>query len=51
MEKLLTAKETAEILRISVRTLYRWIDAGKVPAKKIGEQYRFVEAQIEAMIQ
>lgn len=34
MEKVLSKKEAAEYLRISVRTLERWVAAGIVPCFK-----------------
>ena len=35
-DKLLTIEEVAEILRVSTRTVIRYIDSGKLKASKIG---------------
>lgn len=42
MEKLYTIKECAEVLSVSVRTIYRWIDEGRIPYIQLSEHvYRF----------
>lgn len=41
--KVLSIKEASKFLRISETTLYRNIKAGKVPAQKIGKQWRLSE--------
>ena len=35
-----TAQELADKLRVNVMTIYRYIDAGKLKAYKIGKEYR-----------
>ena len=35
-EKLLTVEEVADILRVSYRTVVRYIESGRLPASKIG---------------
>jgi len=37
MEKLLTLKETAKILRVSERTIMRYLKSGKLKASKAGQ--------------
>ena len=44
----LTVKETAEFLRVSEKTIYRWIRQGVIPAIKFQGQYRFDTKEIEA---
>lgn len=44
----LTVKETAEFLRVSEKTIYRWIRQGVIPAIKFQGQYRFDRREIEA---
>lgn len=44
----LTVKETAEFLKVSEKTIYRWIRQGVIPAIKFQGQYRFDTKEIEA---
>lgn len=44
----LTVKETAEYLKVSEKTIYRWIRQGVIPAIKFQGQYRFDRKEIEA---
>ena len=37
----LTVKSSARLLRVSEKTVYRWISAGKIPYHRVGNQYRF----------
>ena len=43
---LLTGHQVASILKISTRTLYRMIATRRLPALKIGGQWRVVESQL-----
>jgi excisionase family DNA binding protein len=49
MEKLLTLKETAKILRVSERTIMRYLKAGKLKASKVG-QWRIKESDLEIFL-
>jgi len=42
----LSVKDAAEILRVSEKTVYRWIKQGNIPAYRVNEQYRFNRAEI-----
>ena len=42
----LTIKETAEVMRISISTLRRYIKAGKVQTHRIGRKYLILETDI-----
>jgi len=46
-EKLFTAFEVAERLRLHVETVYRLIHNGALPALKVGRQWRFAEADLQ----
>jgi len=49
MDKLLTLKETAKILRVSERTIMRYLKAGKLKASKVG-QWRIKESQLNEFL-
>jgi excisionase family DNA binding protein len=44
--KLLNLDETAKLLRTGHEVLRRWSRAGKIPALKVGEEWRFDEDEI-----
>lgn len=46
MDKLLTIKEVAKYLRVSERSILRYIEAGRLKASKIG-QWRIKESDLE----
>ena len=39
-EEVLTVQEVAELLKTTPATVYAWCRAGKLPAFKIGQQWR-----------
>jgi len=49
MEKLFTLKETAKILRVSERTILRYLKSGKLKASKLG-QWRIKESDLEKFL-
>jgi excisionase family DNA binding protein len=46
----LTVAEVAEQLRVSNMTVYRLINAGELPAVRVGRSYRIVEADVDAYL-
>ena len=42
-----TAKELADKLSLNVMTIYRYIDAGKLKAYKIGKEFRIEKSEFE----
>ena len=50
-ENLLTTEQVAEYLKIDKFTLYRLVTQGKVPAFKVGSQWRFKRKLIDAWLQ
>ena len=46
MDKLLTIKEVAKILRVSERSVNRYIESGRLRASRIG-QWRIKESDLE----
>lgn len=49
--KLFTLDEVADILKVTKRTLYNYIKAGKLPAVKIGKYWRVSEENLKAFIE
>ena len=49
-DELLTAEETCRYLKISPRTLYRYIQERRMPAFKLGKEWRFVRSEIEQWV-
>lgn len=46
----LTTDEVLEYLQINLRTVYRLIKAGKIPAVRVGRQWRFRKRDIDAWL-
>ena len=42
----LTVREVARMLRVSEKTVYRWVADRGLPAHRVGEQYRFNRAEL-----
>ena len=47
----LTLSEVAEKLRVSRKSIYRWILEQKLPAYRMGRQFRFAQTDINAWLQ
>ena len=47
----LTTEEVLEYLQVNLRTVYRLIKAGKIPAVRVGRQWRFRKADIDAWLE
>ncbi|MEK7274607.1 MAG: HD domain-containing phosphohydrolase [Candidatus Desantisbacteria bacterium] len=50
MEDLLTIEEVAEILRLKLLTVYRWVESGKIRGIKIGKGWRFKKSEIDRFL-
>jgi excisionase family DNA binding protein len=50
-ESFLTTEEVLEYLQVNLRTVYRLIKAGKIPAVRVGRQWRFRKADIDAWLE
>ncbi|MFA5029950.1 MAG: helix-turn-helix domain-containing protein [Patescibacteria group bacterium] len=45
--RILTIEEVAKTMKVSLKTVYRWISAGQLPAAKIGyKTYRVFEGDL-----
>lgn len=48
--ELMTAMETCRYLKITQRTLYRYLRSRQIPAFKLGKEWRFVRSDLEQWI-
>ena len=49
-ETFLTTEEVLEYLQVNLRTVYRLIKGGKIPAVRVGRQWRFRKRDIDAWL-
>jgi len=42
----LTVRDAAQLLKVTEKTIYRWIRQGNIPAYQISDQYRFNRAEL-----
>lgn len=49
-EDFFTAKELAEKIKVNVMTIYRYIDAGRLKAHKIGKEFRITKTEFEKFL-
>jgi len=47
----LTTDEVLEYLQVNLRTVYRLIKAGRIPAVRVGRQWRFRKADLDAWLE
>jgi excisionase family DNA binding protein len=50
-EGFLTTEDVLEYLQVNLRTVYRLIKAGKIPAVRVGRQWRFRKRDIDAWLE
>jgi putative resolvase len=50
-EKLLSVNDIIETLNVSKLTIYRYIKAGKLPAYKIGRDYRIKQKDFDKLLE
>ena len=50
-EAFLTTEEVLDYLHVNLRTVYRLIKAGKIPAVRVGRQWRFRKSDIDAWLE
>ena len=46
-DEVMTTAETCRYLKVAPRTLYRYIQEKRVPAFKLGKDWRFVKSELE----
>lgn len=49
-DKFLTAKEVVKCLHVNLRTVYRLIQTGEIPAVRVGRLWRFRKTEIDAWV-
>ena len=50
-DSFLTTEEVLEYLQVNLRTVYRLIKAGKIPAVRVGRQWRFRKRDIDGWLE
>jgi excisionase family DNA binding protein len=45
-DRILTAHQAAQLLRVHYRLVLREAEAGRLPGRRIGREWRFVEGQL-----
>ncbi len=46
-----TLKEVAERLKVSERTVWRWVHSGELPAIKLGQQWRIRDDDLDEFLE
>lgn len=49
-EQMLTTEQVARYLKVDKFTVYRWVAKKKIPAFRVGNQWRFKRSIIEAWL-
>ena len=49
-DELLTIAEVAGYLKLSRRTAWRWCKSGRLPAAKVGHQWRIARSDLEKFV-
>lgn len=49
-DRWLSVQEIAHYLGISKETVYRWLDSKKIPAHKIGKQWKFKTSEVDQWV-
>lgn len=50
LENLYTIEETANYLRVSHSTIYRWLENGKLKSSKIEQKHLIAESEIKKLL-
>jgi excisionase family DNA binding protein len=49
-DRWLSVQEIAQYLGISKETIYRWVESDKIPAHKVGKQWKFQVSEVDSWI-
>ena len=47
MDDIMTIEEVAKYLKLKPQTIYNWAQNGKIPAVKLGKEWRFKKSVID----
>jgi PTS system nitrogen regulatory IIA component len=47
MEDIMTIEEVAKYMKVKPQTIYTWAKDGKIPAAKVGKEWRFRKSVID----
>ena len=47
MKSIMTVEEVARYLGFSTKKIYRLVESNKIPASRIGRQYRFIREEVD----
>lgn len=47
MDEIMTIEEVAKYLKLRPQTIYTWAQNGKIPAAKLGKEWRFKKTVID----
>jgi excisionase family DNA binding protein len=47
MDEIMTIEEVAKYLKLKPQTIYTWSQNGKIPAAKLGKEWRFKKSVID----
>ncbi|MGK5082465.1 helix-turn-helix domain-containing protein [Bdellovibrionota bacterium FG-1] len=50
IERWLSVEEIAAHLGVSKETIYRWLDAGKIPAHRMGRLWKFKASEVDGWV-
>lgn len=50
IEPWFSVEDVAGHLRISKETVYRWLEKGKIPAHRVGKQWRFKPSEVDEWV-
>lgn len=49
-ERWLSVEEIAKHLGVSKETIYRWVEKDKIPAHKVGRQWKFKISEVDSWV-
>lgn len=50
LDRWLSVEEIAKYLGVSKESVYRWLDSKKLPAHKVGRQWKFKIEEVDAWV-